>query len=262
MTYKTVLVHAEAGPAGDRRLGVAAQMAAWFDATLVGVGAQPERISVTPGVGGDVSLAMYEATQQRRSADLAAARERFEQAAGHLRTDWFASDEHPDRAVISQARGADLIVADRSHATARLDDLVLESGLPVLVPPRGDALLAGARIIIGWKDTRETRRAVTDALPFLMRAQHVHVVALADVGGVHPNDVARRLARHGISASAEVVARGKGSIARALEGVAAHYSADLLVLGGYGYSRLRERIIGGVTEEMISDSSKFILFSH
>jgi len=143
----------------------------------------------------------------------------------------------------------------------------MEAGGPVLLAADNDVRFSGERIIVAWKDSRESRRALGDSLPFLMRAQSVVVVGVSgdantvvDQGGM--KDVVRRLSRHGVAAALEVVPRGKGTVADALDAVASRHAADLIVTGAYGHSRLREWALGGVTEDLIAASSKFVLFSH
>jgi nucleotide-binding universal stress UspA family protein len=100
-----------------------------------------------------------------------------------------------------------------------------------------------------------------------MQARGVSLVGVAgdsaapvDQAGME--DVVRRLARHGVEAAIDVVPRGRGTVAAALETAADRHAADLIVVGAYGHSRLREWALGGVTEELIAASSKFVLFSH
>jgi nucleotide-binding universal stress UspA family protein len=166
-----------------------------------------------------------------------------------------------------------LIVAARpAHAAgsayaAKPAELIMEAGCPVLLAADGDREFSGECAIVGWKDSRESRRALTDSLPLLKRAKSVIIVGvcgdpntIVDQGGMQ--DVARRLASHGIEATVDVVPRGKGAVSTALEETANRHRADLIVTGAYGHSRLREWALGGVTEDLIAASSKFVLFSH
>lgn len=269
MSFKTILVHADAGPGCNRRVRLAMQVADWFDATVAGVGAEAFGPLLSSGFA-PVDGSVIEAAQEYVGADIAAAEKHFRgMTAGRSGVEWFAHEDYPDRMLALHARAADLVVASRPERgegasyAARPAELVMEAGAPVLLAADGDAPLRADRVVIGWKDTRESRRAVTDALPFLMRAQHVVV---ATIGGddeplVGLNEVARRLARHGVDTSVEVAAKGKHSIAETLEDTANRHSADLIVIGAYGHSRLREWMLGGVTEDFIAASSKFLLLS-
>jgi nucleotide-binding universal stress UspA family protein len=127
--------------------------------------------------------------------------------------------------------------------------------------------LAARHIVVGWKDTREARRAIWDALPFLKRAEAVHVTEVAS--GSELNEAARRAAdivahleRHQVRASAEVRTRREASAADELILVAQQHAADLIVVGGYGHARAREWIFGGVTRGLLTRSPMCCLFSH
>ncbi|MDR3511482.1 MAG: universal stress protein [Caulobacteraceae bacterium] len=269
MPFKTILVHADPGPGCNRRVRTAVQVADWFDGAVTGLGAEAFGPLMASGFA-TVDGAVIEAAQEHISADIVAAEKHFRaMTVGRAGAEWVAHEDYPDRMLALHARGADLIVASRPERgegptyAARPAELIMEAGVPVLLTADGDAPFRGDRVVIGWKDTRESRRAVSDALPLLMRAQHVVVATVGGEGealaGV--NEVARRLARHGVDASVEMVAKSKHSIAETLEDTASRHSADLIVIGAYGHSRLREWMLGGVTEDFIAASSKYLLLS-
>jgi len=269
MSYKSILVHADPGPGCNRRVRTAMRVADWFGAGLTGLGAEAFGPLMASGFA-TVDGRVIEAAQEHISADILAAEKHFRAlTAGRSEVDWIAREDYPDRMLSLFARGADLVVASRPERgdgasyAARPAELIMECGGPVLLVADGDAPFRGDRVVIGWKDTRESRRAVSDALPMLMRAQHV-VVATVD-GENEPvaslNEVARRLARHGVDASVEVVAKGRHSVAETLEETATRHSADLIVIGAYGHSRLREWMLGGVTEDFLAASSSFLMMS-
>jgi nucleotide-binding universal stress UspA family protein len=269
MPYKTLLVHTDAGPGCNRRVRVALQVADWFDAAVTGVGAEALGALAVSGFA-PVESVVLQAAEQRIGEDLAAAEQHFRRlTAGRANIGWIAREDFPDRTLAVHARGADLIVAGRPERgepatySARPAELIMDAGAPVLLTADGDQPLRGERVVVGWKDTRESRRALADSLPFLMRAQSVVVVSVGGDTGAQAglNDVARRLARHGVDASIEVVAKSRGSIAETLEDTASRHGADLIVVGAYGHSRLREWMLGGVTEDLIASSSKFVLLS-
>jgi nucleotide-binding universal stress UspA family protein len=121
--------------------------------------------------------------------------------------------------------------------------------------------------VIGWKDTREARRAVCDALPFLPRAKHVTIVEVCQAraeGSVarHVNDVADYLARHGISSDPRVIPDRDFSAAQQLTDLAQAEGADLLVVGAYGHRRLGEWFFGGVSRDLLAASPICCLMSH
>ena len=172
-----------------------------------------------------------------------------------------------------EARAADLLITgvasgdafDASRALS-LGELVMRAGRPLLIVPPGVSHLGPARVIVGWKDTREARRAVADALPLLRLAREVCVLEIAAESElvdalVGVGDVARWLQRHGVRATAEVTASADGSPG-ALLAWAQSRSADLIVAGAYGHSRLREWAFGGMTRELINQSDCCSLLSH
>jgi nucleotide-binding universal stress UspA family protein len=117
---------------------------------------------------------------------------------------------------------------------------------------------------VAWSNRREANRAISDALPFLMRAEAVHVIQVAAEGEQDADglaEVKRRLSRHGVAADCETAVPAYRSIAGDLQAAADRHDADLIVAGGYGHSRMREWVMGGVTQELIDFSRRFVLLS-
>jgi nucleotide-binding universal stress UspA family protein len=142
----------------------------------------------------------------------------------------------------------------------------MESGLPVLVGPQDNTGLDARNIIVAWKDTRECRRAIWDALPFLKRAKMVfllHIIEGGDQSDAETSlqSVARRLERHGVPTEIHVVEGAGARTSDSLCDGADRHGADLIVIGAYGHSRLREWVLGGVTQDFINYASQFVLFS-
>jgi nucleotide-binding universal stress UspA family protein len=140
-------------------------------------------------------------------------------------------------------------------------------GRPTLVVPEGVNSLSAEHIVIGWKDTREARRALRDALPFLQEATRVTIVEACKPGDEKTalgrlDDVARYLSWHRIKGGPKVMLEQKGSGAQQLTRIAQEERADLLVTGAYGHSRLGEWIFGGMTRELLAASSVCCLMSH
>jgi nucleotide-binding universal stress UspA family protein len=276
MSYASILVHVEADPAAERRLGLAADLANQFDAALIGVGAEifePPTAAMAMGYADAESLAAEaEAVQE----DLRLAEAKFRQATLVLRgeAEWRSGVDVPQDALIHQARAADLIVAGPRrpeplslHSHAGPGDLIMQSGRPVLIAPLDLGQLDASSIVIAWKDTREARRAVADAMPFLERANQVLVAEVCDTredseAKTGVVDVADHLARHGIKASVAVRRPGPGGAAETLLQIADMQDAGLIVAGGYGHARLREWVFGGVTEAFLSGCRKAVLLSH
>jgi nucleotide-binding universal stress UspA family protein len=170
-----------------------------------------------------------------------------------------------------QSRAADLIVVGRPAddedvspgMAVDLGDVLMGSGRPVLVVPPGVEHLKARRIVLGWKNTLQTRRAISDALPLLRRAETVQVVRIADgEARSEIEDVAAYLTLHDVNATAQVVTSSGWTVAHDLRTAASAFDADLIVTGAYGYSRLREWFFGGVTRDLLSKGAVACLMSH
>ena len=179
--------------------------------------------------------------------------------------------------VALQARYADLAILGQRNPTdtslAAVSDVVgttlLSSGRPVLVLPYlGDFSAVGRNILAGWKSTREAARAINDAMPLLQRADTVTVLAINPehgIGGdgdVPASDIALHLARHGVKASAAHTVAKEIPEGDALLNYASDNGADLIVAGGYGHSRMRELMFGGVTRTLLTSMTVPVFLSH
>jgi nucleotide-binding universal stress UspA family protein len=179
---------------------------------------------------------------------------------------WRGMVGEPTRLLALNARAADLIItaSDDEGARSRLrtidpGELILSAGRPILFASKDHRPMTAENIFVAWKDTREARRAVIDALPFLIAARHVLVATIAEDERVSAcdsvADVVRFLMKHGVKARSEVLDADKMDAAEALLTTATETGADLVVAGGYGHSRLREWAFGGVTRSLLDDSS-------
>ena len=273
MLYKTILVHAEAGDGSDERIKLAAQVAAMFDAKVTGLGVEGFFPVMTSGYAATDGM-VIEAVRERIAADLPLAEQRFKCLTGSVSAgvSWVIGYDYPATEIARHARGADLIVASRPARgsgpafSAPAADIVLEAGAPVLFTRGDDGTLKADHVLVAWKNTRESRRALADALPFLMRASKVTVAVISgeneDAEQVGLQEVSQRLARHGVQVDTLAAAKGAGTVAEAIERVAGQVAADLIVVGAYGHSRFQEWVLGGVTEDLLAASSRFVLFSH
>jgi nucleotide-binding universal stress UspA family protein len=273
MSYKTLLVQAETTERGDDRVRLAVDVAAMFDARLIGLASEGFFPVMTSGIAYADGV-VIEAVRQRIAADLPVAEKRFRELTKGVSAgvDWLTGYDYPAAELIAHVYAADLLIASRpTRGTtpafgAPAADLVLTSGTPVLFTADGGARLKAENIVLAWKNTRECRRALADALPFLMRAHKVTVVGVSgedsSVEQAGLGVVAKRLARHGVDAETLLVPKERAGIATTLEVAAAKVDADLIVMGAYGHSRFQEWILGGATESMLAESSRFVLFSH
>jgi nucleotide-binding universal stress UspA family protein len=277
MSYKTLLVHLDHRPRSQARLELAARLAERFDAHLIGLFA-PGAARLPSYAYAEGGPALRDVLEERRVAAAREAQKRFEAFVGRNgagRTEWRASQAEPDAAVRLSARYADLVIAgqpeagDEGELRGLGDELALSAGRPVLfVPYAGKVADLGRRVLIAWDAGREAARAATDALPFLQRAEAVEVVSFDPERtgrghGEEPGaDIGLYLARHGVKVS---VARQSGAgyeIGAQILSRAADTGADLIVMGAYGHSRVRELVLGGVTRTLLGAMTVPVLMSH
>jgi nucleotide-binding universal stress UspA family protein len=220
---------------------------------------------------------LFEEDRKQIATQLNAAEAEFRAAlqarSGHLewrsRTTMAPLSNHLAR----EARSADLVLVgvDRHVSppdpTRHLDigDLVMEIGRPVLVVPTGAAEATFDRVLVGWKDTRESQRAIADALPFLARATQVTVAGVGATDGLAEvrtqlAEVTGWLEHHGIAARS-LATTARGTHANELGALADEMGADLIVAGAYGHSRQREWVLGGVTSDLLGRALRCSLMS-
>ncbi len=272
MTYKTILVHLDETPRRSERLQLAAALAARFDAHLVGLFALgAARIpSYALAEAGPI---MRDIEERRRSEAARAAEAEFRSAEkrGGGKSEWRISTDDAAAAVRLSARYADLVVLGQPQpgdalGRAIAEEVILASGRPVLmVPYAGRFPDTGKRALVAWNASREAARAVTDALPLLARAQSVEVVAFGDVGDHGPvpgADLALFLARHGVKATAARQSAPGVDIGSQILSRAADSDADLIVMGAYGHSRVREMALGGATRSLLDAMTVPVLMAH
>jgi len=271
---RTVLVHVQPEADAQPRLDAASDIARRLGATLHGVAAEMIPAQATSDPYGYMGGAWVTEVQKVIAGNLQTAETLFTGKAKGLKAHWTAVEDMPAQAMARISRGADLVVAGGSPLDYRDSyrwcdpgQLMLEAGRPVLVvPPHGGRLRLDAAVV-AWKDTRECRRALADALPLLSCADEVVVMEVcseADTedAGVHVAAVVRALARHDIKARAKVVAAPPDRVSTELNVEAQAIGADLIVSGGYGHTRLGEWVFGGVTYDLLHYPERFVLFSH
>lgn len=279
MSYATLLVPVEADPEVDCRLALAIDLANQFDAKLIGVGAELWRTWAVGGEfdGGYAAATIYTAETAQIEADLQRAKAKFEAAAAAVRqgSDWRSAIQFPIAEVAAEARAADLVVTSPSHRPGRSDynvatpaALALQTGRPVLVAPADATSLELGRVLVAWKDTREARRAMADALPILKRAKAVLVAEICAHDEAPPAearvaDVAQYLLRHGVHAETRVGHEERDiDPAQQMLELADQHAADLIVAGAYGHSRLQESVFGGFTRALLAQTRRAVLLSH
>ncbi|HEV7257408.1 MAG TPA: universal stress protein [Bosea sp. (in: a-proteobacteria)] len=269
--YGGVLVPVHLGAGAEATVRFAARLARELSCRLIGTGGDEVELPYFGDGTGIVDAVLVENARVVVQEDLAKAEALFRRVAAGADLVWRCAVEQPRSLVLTQARAADLVILARQgpddEALGRMGvapgDIVLELGRPVLVVPPGVETLAARSVVVAWKDTREARRAVRDALPFLARAELVSVFTVGADDGDHPaQEVCGYLAQHGIAARAvQRPDRGEYVVDEIAE-LVRQQSADLIVAGAYGHSRMREWIFGGVTQDLIETTPVCCLLSH
>jgi nucleotide-binding universal stress UspA family protein len=246
-----------------------------LEAVLAGIAAQEIIPPLAPTAAGAVVVAALISEEENTTeAHLNAAREAFRSitAVEGCRTEWHQFIGIPAGALAREARRADLIMLGRKledgSTGADPADVLMRSGRPVLLAPPGVDHLRLSSVLIAWKDTRESRQAVMDAIPLLRRAERVAVVAITREGAEQDgaqtavDDVAAYLTRHDIPASGHVRALREPTVPEELLLAAEQHDAGLVVSGGYGHTRIQELVLGGVTRTLLRRSPRCCLLSH
>lgn len=273
MTYSAIAVHVEAG--SGERVKAALQLAKSCDATLIGVAAgmwQPPVVVMGPDVG-VVSADMIEAGREQVEADLTAAASLFQKLAEckGVRTVWRSAVEFPHVALCHAANAVDLIVVGpldpysigAEYRSVNPGDVLIGAGRPVLVVPESIGEIKAQKIVAAWKNTREARRALADALPLLTRAESVLLTQVRERNGDDSlSDASSFLSRHGVKVSVETRDLKAPTVDEELVQCASAFGADLIVAGAYGRSRLREWVLGGVTRGLLVQRAIACQFSH
>jgi nucleotide-binding universal stress UspA family protein len=281
MSYKDLLVVLDSDAASRGRIALAAALAERFASHLVGL--YPLPIPQAPRHLGYYDPALLDPffRELRAQAQEVSDKEReaFEHAASlrGLSAEWRVVDEGPQSDPALHARYVDLTILgqldpDRSDADLvrpRPEHVTLASGRPILVVPyAGRFETVGRRVLIGWNATREATRAVNDAMPLLAAAEVVTVLTIdaregPDAHGELPGaDISLHLARHDVKAEVERTVSAGIPAGEVLLSRAADLGADLLVIGAYGHSRVRELLLGGATRSILQSMTVPVLMSH
>jgi nucleotide-binding universal stress UspA family protein len=273
MSYAALMVHFDDHPNARRRARLAADLARRFDAVLIGIAGYSYLPSfLADGSAEDAGEAEDE--RQELAEHLVELEARFRVLAKHAgEVEWRGAIASANDLVPRAARAADLVIIGRKPNPKdfyySLDPglSILRAGRPVLLVPDETDSLQARRVVVAWKDTREARCAVRDALPFLKQAEKAMVVTVTESGTEiraqqSVDDLAQFLLRHEVSVAAKTSLHARQSIAAELQRFASDEGADLIVAGGYGRSRLGEWVLGGVTRDLLSSSPVCCLLSH
>jgi nucleotide-binding universal stress UspA family protein len=273
---KDIVVHLSSRGAQDFAADYATSMAAAFRAHIAGIAFLYEPV-IPDGTLGGVPVDLIELQREENSKAAKAAISRFEAT---VKTAGVAAETRILDATFGGAatlfahiaRRFDIAVvgqAQRERAASEelmIEGALFESGRPLIVVPyiqtRGLSL---ERVLACWDGSRTAARAIADAMPFLVRAKAVDLVVVAEPhksAEITGANIGEHLARHGVAAEVKRLAKGDLATADVILSHAADCGADLLVMGGYGHSRLREFILGGVTRSILAAMTVPVLMSH
>jgi nucleotide-binding universal stress UspA family protein len=266
MAYKDLLVVVDSEPQARDRMVVAADIAERFEAHLVGLyvteGLEPQR------------------RYNRPCSDLIGeARAQFDSIAGgrSFTTEWRSASGFATDVAAVHARYADLTILGQldpesewaSILCPRPEDVAMTAGRPILIVPYiGKSQPIGNNVLIGWDASREAARAVSDAMPFLAAAALVTVISIDPQqsweghGAVAGTDIAGHLARHGVTVQIERTASAGVDVGDVLLSRASDLGADVLVMGAYAHSRVRELVLGGTTRTILASMTLPTLMAH
>lgn len=271
---KTLLVHLDASPRAEERLRVARELARVHEAEIDVLYGVPSSVLAVPWVAETGSLEVGATIAALDREQFERARATFDRYAAGGPARWLEPAE--DAVAWRLTRHAltrDLLVLGQHDPSDRragavppdlVPSVVVDSGRPALVVPHAGSFGGGARsVLLAWKPSREAARAATAALPWLLRAEVVHLVTQPESHELEPFDaVEHGLRCNGVAAPIRRHRLGGIEVGQGLLSYAADVDADLLVMGCFGHSRAREWIAGGVTRTVLESMTLPVLMAH
>jgi nucleotide-binding universal stress UspA family protein len=279
MSYRNILVQVDTKSGSRARVETAVATAARFKSSLTGLFLKSATIPSHVIGQGEVALPadtvkrVVDDRAQKSAEKALAARALFDKAAAGLEggADWLEFDGDRDDDIIACSRQYDLNIFPRvatvehSINTIEAEQIGMGSGGPVLVLPAGGYKAPlGRKILVAWKDTRESARALRDAWPFLREAEEVHFVMVSQTAKkALPDGLKRNLAAHGVKAVKLIVDRDDdGTTGEIIRRHIDLIGADMMVLGLYGHARVTEFVLGGVSRDILTELPTPLLISH
>jgi nucleotide-binding universal stress UspA family protein len=275
--FKDIITYLSVSKGNEAIADFAVSVASTLEAHITGIAMV--FVLNTPGASmGYLPLEKIEPQQREYEAAAKTARDHF--AAATARAGVSAAPQllHTSFAKAANlfgriARGFDLAIVGQAkpdgNAVERMisESTLFESGRPVIIVPYiQKAPIKLDRIMVCWDGSRSAARAVADAMPFLERAKNVEVVVVTNERGkrdeIEGADIGQHLARHGLNVEVTRITHGNLDVADALLSHSVDASADFMVMGGYGHSRLREFVLGGVTRTILRTMTLPTLMSH
>ena len=272
--YKDILVLISEESGRENLINTAAQFASQHDARLSGMFVSIHHDTGLPPFG-LVAVDRVLKSAERDKQLYADSVEQFKQISEQqgINSNWIADTRA--QPPLQASRYVDLVIASQLQDDVRsgdnsfslLNSLVLESGKPVmLIPNDWQAGAPGKSIVLGWDQARESARAVGDAMPLLQAAEKVHVAAVVPANQAAPNltGISDYLSARGVQSEFHLLSKDKqhNTTAKVIQALGKTMQADLYVLGGYGHSKFREVVLGGVTRHMIQHCNAPVLLSH
>lgn len=269
MDIRNVLVSLGPGTPANV-LGCAVSIVERFRARITGLAAAE---SSTIFIEGPAGVTAYEKARSDINEALTLAKLDFEaRVPRELMARWIGVVQNPTIALRRESVNADLVVVGfgapiDGNAYPDIGEVALTTGRPVMVLAENAAPRVGSRVLVAWKDRREARRAVADALPFLQGAELVRVVTV-DEGNYSTerlglDHILEWLHAHDVAATGEVLPMiGGGNSSDAILNAASALDVDLVVAGAYGHSRVREWLLGGMTSDLLSAGRTSLLLSN
>lgn len=280
MTFKNLLVHVDKTESCAGRIAAALKLAEAHDAHLTGLALTAE-FSMPTYIGSQMPVAVLEMQREQAMNQAEEAAKQFDKAlakSGAKGESRIVSCLDIDVAAIIALHGrhTDLVVVgqaepDKTSARGRhlAEEVTLSVGRPTLVVPYiGAGKSLGRRVLVAWDAGREAARAINDALPILQLADNVTILSINprpgyDLHGEEPGaDIALQLARHDVSVDVQRTQVKDIDIGEALLSRLADDGSDLLVMGAYGHTRLREFVLGGMTRTLLAEMTVPVLMSH
>jgi len=278
MALKDLLVHVDNDPRCQDRLEAAIGLAESHDAHLTGL-----FVLTPPQLPGYLRAEISDDILRHQAEVAVAAAKRAEDnfnncvRRANVQGEWRCVEGTQVQMLSLHGRYADVVIAGQRHPSGEEgeddpsmpDQLILASGRPVLVIPYGGQYpVIGQRVMVAWDASRLATRAISDAMPFLVGAKQVIVMAVNPKQGeeghgeIPSADICLHLARHGVKADAQHVYADNVSVGDMLLSRAAEEGIDLMVTGAYGHARWRELVLGGVTRHMLQHMTMPVLMCH
>ncbi len=277
MAIKDILVHLDGDSAIEARVRVATALAEQEQSHLLGLYTDPG-VMMPPVMDVPLPATVLAELEEQAVLRRNEVKSRFEELVekSNVSAEWRVAKGGAATSLAEQGRYADLVIAGQSDERSEhviggpaSEAAVLSVGRPVLfVPYVGARTTLGRKVLVAWDAGQQAARAVNDALPLLQRAESVEVMYVnppssrSEASAVAGADISLHLARHGVTVNVNEFSGSGVSVGDVLLSRAADLDIDLIVMGAYGHSRLREFVFGGVTKHMLNHMTVPVFMSH